>query len=115
MPTYAHNVHMSTAEALEAVPEWTFGDRLRKARRVAGLSQAELADALGVSTARLSNWEAGYNLPRDLVRTANAAGVATGVATEWLLGLLPEQSRCFTQDAWSDPMPGQLHLFALAA
>jgi len=31
-----------------AVPEWTLGDRLDKAQRVSGLTDAELMEALGV-------------------------------------------------------------------
>jgi len=69
------------------IPEWHFGDRLRKARRSAGLSQAEMATHLGVATARLSNWEAGINQPRDLISMAMAASEATGVPAEWIAGL----------------------------
>ena len=37
--------------------EWTLGDRLYKARRSANLTQAQVADALGVSRALVSRWE----------------------------------------------------------
>ena len=102
---------MSTAESFDEFPEWTFGDRLRKARRHAGMSQAEMATAIGASTARLSNWEAGYNLPRDLVGTAEAVASATAdaghpVPAGWLLGLIL-RSRCFSPELTLVPAPDE--------
>lgn len=76
---------MSAVEELDL--SWTFGDRLRKARRAAGLSQQQLADAIGVKVQRLSNWEAGINEPRGLVDTAQAIEDATTVPASWLLGV----------------------------
>lgn len=76
---------MSAVEELDL--EWTFGDRLRKARRAAGLSQQELADAIGVKVQRLSNWEAGINNPQPLVTWARAVEEATTVPASWLLGV----------------------------
>lgn len=45
------------------VPVWTLTDRLRKAREHASLSQAELADLIGISRASVSGYEAGYRPP----------------------------------------------------
>lgn len=64
------------------VPEWTLGDRLRKARESAGLEQAELAMITGLARQTVSNYE------RDAVHP-RATGVrlwalATGVPVVWL-------------------------------
>ena len=37
----------------------TFGDRLKEERRLTGLSQAELAQKIGVKQQQLSQWECG--------------------------------------------------------
>jgi transcriptional regulator with XRE-family HTH domain len=42
----------------------TFGDYVRKARKEAGLTQEAVAEALGVSQARVSRWESGDDTPR---------------------------------------------------
>ena len=39
------------------IPQWILGDRLRTARESAGLSQGELADAIGVARATVSSAE----------------------------------------------------------
>lgn len=68
------------------IPEWTLGDRLRKARQVAGMSQRELAEAIGEGSSSLAMWESDRATPRDLRRRlANIARV-TGVNVEWLAG-----------------------------
>lgn len=67
------------------IPQWTIGDRLRKAREDSGLSQLELALAIGVSRNSVSNYEVGVvPNPRDIV--INAWSRATGVPTSWLKG-----------------------------
>jgi DNA-binding XRE family transcriptional regulator len=42
----------------------TYGDYVRKARKEAGLSQAEVAGALGTSLYRVSRWENDQERPR---------------------------------------------------
>ena len=42
----------------------TFGERLRKVREEANLTQAELSEAVGVSPAAYRNFEQGVNYPR---------------------------------------------------
>jgi transcriptional regulator with XRE-family HTH domain len=64
------------------IPEWTMGDRLRKAREDAGYSQTEMADALGVSRSTISNAELGIRTPLRITLRAWAA--ETGVPVEWL-------------------------------
>jgi transcriptional regulator with XRE-family HTH domain len=55
------------------------GDRLRTARRSAGLTQKQLADDLGVESVTVSRWERGVttpSLPR-LRRVAELTGTTT--------------------------------------
>lgn len=40
-----------------------WGDNIRRQRKVAGMSQEELAAALGVKQSAVSRWEAGENAP----------------------------------------------------
>lgn len=40
-----------------------FGDNLKNLRIAAGLSQAQLADMMGVSSKTVSHWENGYSEP----------------------------------------------------
>lgn len=78
------------AQTIKQPPEWTFGDRLRKARRHAGLSQEQLADALAIGRERYSGWETGRGRPPggdEFVKLAKRAAEATEVPLEWLLGL----------------------------
>lgn len=63
------------------IPTWTIGDRMRKARREAGLTADELADLLGVGKKSLSRWENG-SMPKRMTLTAWAHH--TGVPVEWL-------------------------------
>lgn len=64
------------------VPEWTVADRLRKAREVAGLEQAELARDIDVARQTVGNYERGAVQPRRIVLKAWA--LRTGVPLEWL-------------------------------
>lgn len=43
--------------------KYEIGSRIRKYREKQGLSQKELAEKLGVSNSRVSNWEQGTNRP----------------------------------------------------
>lgn len=76
---------------MEASSDWefTFGERLRKARRRAGISQQTVADALGVKVNRYSNWEVDTASPRghDLVRVASVVEKLTGAPLDWILGI----------------------------
>lgn len=63
------------------VPEWTFTDRLIKARTFAGLSQHELATLLGVSERTIKRYEAGGVYKRGLVL---GWALACGVDPDWL-------------------------------
>lgn len=69
------------------VPEWTWGDRVRKVRRLAKLGQAEFAALMSVSPATVAAWEASMNEPRNAVAIAKRIEVALGVPATWMLGL----------------------------
>lgn len=57
-------------------------DRIKEARKAAGLSQTELAEAVGVTRSAVAYWEAGRNIPRrDVI--AKIAEV-TGKSIPWL-------------------------------
>lgn len=43
--------------------KYEIGKRIRKYRENLGLSQKELAEKIGVSNSRISNWEKGINRP----------------------------------------------------
>lgn len=63
-------------------PMWTLGDKIAKARRNAGLEQADLAANVGVSRALVSKWE--RDLSEPTVSQARSIAAATGVSFEWL-------------------------------
>ena len=69
------------------IPEFTFGDRLRKTRQIAELGQRQYAEILGVTGSAYAQWEADNNLPRDVVAIAKRVELYTGVPAAWLLGL----------------------------
>lgn len=69
------------------IPEWTFGDRLLKARRMAKLSVeavAQMSDGLATERA-IRSWESDERLPRKLLKIAQLYAKATGVSVEWIL------------------------------
>lgn len=72
---------MSSPELL-ADPEWTTGDRIRKARHLAGLDQIDLAKRLGCSRNTVARWEQGRITPK--TATLLAVASITGVNPEWL-------------------------------
>lgn len=64
------------------VPQWSLSDRVRKAREVAGMKQAELAETIGMARTSLARIEQGKVEPR---RTSLIAiAFATRVPLEWL-------------------------------
>ena len=62
-------------------PTWTLAQRFRRARLLAGLEQADVARALGVSRGTISTWETGKTEPSasNFVRFAQV----TGQPLEW--------------------------------
>lgn len=60
----------------------SIGERIRIARKDAGLSQADLARRIGVSQPAIATWESGVHDPRRLALARLADALATPV--EWL-------------------------------
>lgn len=83
------------------IPQWTFADRLRKARQTLGVRQSEFAELIHEPGPRYSQWEAGNNLPRDLVGVARRVSLATRIPATWLLGLDDETRPADGQDGES--------------
>lgn len=78
-----------TTQRYERIPEWTLGDRLRKARMTTGLNTSAFAEHLGVSQKTVNNAESDKHSVRKIV--LNAWSLATGVPVEWLVdGTLPD-------------------------
>ena len=65
--------------------KFEIGNRIRKYREEFGLSQKELADRIGISNSRVSNWEQGINRP-DADMLAEIC-VALNVSPSLLLGI----------------------------
>ncbi len=67
------------------VPEWTIGDRMRKAREHARLSQAQMARELGVGRTSIVAYETDVDDRRRPKRpVVRAWSFRTGVPYEWL-------------------------------
>jgi transcriptional regulator with XRE-family HTH domain len=62
----------------------SIGDRIRHARKEAGLNQAGLAERVGVSQPAVANWESGVHDPRRLMLAKIAD--ALNVPADWLAG-----------------------------
>jgi transcriptional regulator with XRE-family HTH domain len=77
----------------------TLGRRLRAARALAGLEQAEIADLIGSSRSTVSNWERGVAEPPATYFVLWA--LATGQPLEWLA------EGCARRD--SNPQPSDLY------
>lgn len=73
------------------IPQWSLGDRLRKARRTMGLSQAEFAKRLGENVKTYAAWELDTSAPRNVVAVAKRVEIATGVSAAWVLGVEPPE------------------------
>lgn len=72
---------MST-HAQSRIPEWSSGDRFRKARSLTGLTVQEFSERVGISPKSVNNYEGDKVTPRKVVTRAWA--LATGVPVEWL-------------------------------
>lgn len=118
---------------MSVIPEWTLGDRLRKARERTGLNQENFAKALGVGgRSTVANWETDHTKPRPLV--VREWSRLTDVPEWWLWGpdapadlVLPSGrasgwtygADIIDLDEWarrSNPIyvPGQIDLFDVA-
>ncbi|MCW2693959.1 MAG: family transcriptional regulator [Mycobacterium sp.] len=64
------------------VPEWTLGDRLRKARLLTNLEQKDLAEAMGLAPTTIGSYEKGITPPK--LGVLKLWSMATGVSLAWL-------------------------------
>lgn len=81
---------MSTESVSYALLEWEFCDRLRKVRRrIAHMSQGQMAEQLGVEQKAYAAWESGRTKPSDIVAVSKQIErLWPGrVTAGWLLGL----------------------------
>lgn len=76
---------------------FTLGDRLRKAREVAGISSAEMAEHLGVHRNTIGNFEHDHQEPK--LAYIRAWASVTGAPLTWLLDLDPNNH------GFHDPIP----------
>lgn len=65
--------------------EWTLGDRLAKARIVAGLSREDMASALGVAPRTITNYE--HDNTKPIAAVLEVWSNRTGAPLDWLLGI----------------------------
>lgn len=73
----------TTQHALDGrIPVFTLGDRMAKALDVAGLSRAEMAEYMDVSTETIRRWTTDSTPVRR--STLRLWALATGVDLEWL-------------------------------
>lgn len=97
------------SEAGESIPQWTLGDRLRKARKTAGLEQVDMARLLVKSRGAVAGWEAGAHRPDELALRAWAH--ETNVSLAWI-----KYGSTMTEPDDGDPaVTGQYRPLALVA
>lgn len=97
---------MSADQTVALVPEWTQGDRLRKARALTGMTVREFAAHIGVSHGTVTSAETDARAVRPI--TLKAWALATNVSQSWL-----EHGHAGTNP--EPPKPGQRNEAALAA
>ncbi len=82
----------STARANSPyIPGWTFGDKIRKARRISGLDQREFAARLNLTASTVAAYEGDRAAPRlrDAGALAKSLQMLTGVEASWFLDFEP--------------------------
>ena len=81
---------MSTQSTEWQIPEWSRGDRFRKAREARGYKQNQFAELIGASARTVGKYENDEVEPRKIM--VNAWALATGVPSSWLLyGVVPSR------------------------
>lgn len=85
---------MTTAMEDRRSPAFTRGDRMRKSRKLAGLSQTEMGEQLAgfnggrpVKHSTIAAWEEERNQPRKQMEVMAEWATITNVSLAWLLGL----------------------------
>jgi transcriptional regulator with XRE-family HTH domain len=74
-------VSMQMMPAQGRIPTFDIGDRLRKAREVADVSQEDMAEQIGVSRRSIVRYERGGAVPKSALLLYS---LRTGVPIEWL-------------------------------
>ncbi len=75
---------MTAVSQRGVIPEWTVGDRLKKARALTGMTTRDFAEHIGTSQKTVTDAEGDKRgVPRKML--LNAWSLATGVPVEWLL------------------------------
>lgn len=74
---------MQMNQEAAVIPEWTLGDRLRKAREHAGLSQMQMYAETGIARSSIVRYENGQAVPSRAMLLSWA--LSTGVDLGWLL------------------------------
>lgn len=69
------------------IPEWTFADRVRKARLSVEMDQKTFAQQIGKTSSAVAQWEAGNSRPRDIVNVAKSIEMLTRIPASWILGV----------------------------
>ncbi|MDC0980300.1 helix-turn-helix transcriptional regulator [Bdellovibrionales bacterium] len=67
------------------------GDRIKKARDAAGLTQADLAEMVKVEPASVSRWEQGQSMPRP--KRVKEIAKALNRDVDWLVGIEPRPEK----------------------
>jgi transcriptional regulator with XRE-family HTH domain len=88
-------IQLPTAPAA-LVPEFSFGDRLRKARELAGFDRTELGEALGIHRQTIARYEA------DQARPTSSVVVVWGLITQVDLSWI-QTGVCTPRDSNSEP------------
>lgn len=92
-------VDMTAPMTRTAIPVWTTGDRLTKARDWAGLTQEQMANRLGIGRRSIVRYEAQSDPPRTVVLSY---AMATGVPEWWFDGAEPPPNPAVT-DGYGQP------------
>lgn len=74
-----------TTKTQERIPDFTVGDRLRRARQKTGLEQGPFAEEIGVSRGTVSNYERSDNVEGMKKPYLLAWALRTDVPIEWLV------------------------------
>jgi transcriptional regulator with XRE-family HTH domain len=86
--------------------EFTYGDRLQKAREVAGYTQDEMAELMGVSPQTIRTWESDRNRPRAARAITREWARITGVDAGDILHELRQDDTNGGFDSTSPIIPG---------
>ena len=92
VPTTVFVMTSQVVQLRRPVPVWTFADRVRKARRSTGMTQAAFAQALGVGDKAYAAWESGANEPEHLHLIAERLETVVGWDKAWFLGWADEST-----------------------